>query len=261
MPKPFSVERPFEVRGRTLELRKADWDEVARRAGEADAFQFARLRSEDAPRLAALGFDQLRGMSLRELESADLRWLEHFPGLRYLEIWQSPKVRSLAGLETARGLRWLNLWDLGRVEDLGPLGELTELEVLHWSGGVWKAAVAAERLAPLAKLDLRGLVVGNVAGIRDVGALLGYRRLEVLWAPTAMLPVGEVARLAAAYPWWAKEEPWVDRNRESNPACRQCGGGQVMLLLAKKKRYWCERCEGEKLAAALEEFRRRVRAV
>lgn len=205
--------------------------------------------------LESLGFPNLLALSLRHLQMDDLRVLGLFPGLESLEVWQSENVRSLAGLELLRGLRSLSLSELGALPTLAPIAAHPHLEELLLAGGIWKDQILACGFGPLAELrELRKLGLYNVRGATDLGPLLGFTRLARLDVATAFFPVEAVARLAKRYPFWAKPRPWLVSHDSIEAKCGRCGGGQVLLLLQRKKRLWCSSCDAVRLQKTLQAF-------
>lgn len=237
-----------------FDLRTATPAEL-RGAVELAGVRLHHVRSRDLPLLVSLGFPHVRALSLSHLHMEDLRVLAVFPHLEDLEIWQSEDVQSLAGLERVRGLRSLSLFELGILPTLEPIAALSHLEELLLAGGVWKHQKLACDLGPLAELrELKKLALHNVRGATDFGPLLGFNRLVWLDVATALFPVEEVARLAKRYPFWAKQRPWLRSHDYAETKCERCGGGQVLLLLRRKKAVWCPSCDTARLQKTLRAF-------
>ncbi|MBL0158535.1 MAG: hypothetical protein IPP47_15735 [Bryobacterales bacterium] len=224
---------------------------------QVDELQFVHLGTSDIGRLVSLGFDRLRSLRLRDLRASDLAFLGAFPHLDSLSIWQSAKVTSLSGIQALQGLRELGLSELGPLPSLVPLSALEDLQELYLSGGVWKDQKLSGDFSPLATLEnLRRLTITNVRGPVDLTPLSRYQHLERLSLATALFPTGEVARLAAAYPFWHQQRPWLHPLPISRGVygCSRCGGEQTLLLLQRTRGIWCERCDADKLSRILEKF-------
>jgi hypothetical protein len=250
----FEVARPPFHHRPVVDMSKADWARLQGLSG-VDDIHLVNLMAADAPRLASLGFGKLRSLSLRHLRAGDLRTLEEFPLLENVEVWQSEKVISIDGIERLDRLRWLSLSDLGPLQSLQALSGLRGLQELFLTGGVWKDQKLLGDFAPLAALtNLKRLTITNVRGPTDLTPLLGFHFLEHLWLATNLFPLSEIARLAARYEFWATQRPWLTRMTYDTEGCPQCGASRSLLLLQRKKKVWCERCDINRLTRVLTEF-------
>lgn len=227
-----------------------------------DEIEFVNLSDGDLPVLISLGFGKLRSLSLRHLRAKDLTCLASFPQLENLDVWQSESVQSLKGIDSLQHLKWLSLMELGPLPSLEPLICLSKLAELSLSGGVWKFQQLEGDFAPVAALkSLRRLSITSFRGPTDVSPLLGLPLLEDLHIPTALIPVPEVAKLAASYPFWRRKQPWIYRlpSRTYDPkGCPKCGEIRIMLLLQRKKRMWCESCDSVRLKKVLEDLEEQI---
>jgi len=237
-------------------MRSPNWDTMQTLA-QVDELQFVHLGTSDISRLVSLGFDHLRSLTLRDLRASDLALVGAFPHLVSLSIWQSAKVTSLSGIQALPGLRRLSLSELGPLPSLVPLSALQGLQELHLTGGVWKDQKLSGDFTPLASLEnLRRLTITNVRGPLDLTPISRYQHLQQLFLATALFPVREVARIAAAYSFWHQQRPWLHSLPRSGgvEGCSRCGGGQTLLLLQRTRGIWCEQCDADKLGRILAKF-------
>ncbi len=224
-------------------MRVSDW-EALRRVGDSTAILLVNLSASDARQLHRIPVPNLRRLSLQHFKGLDLTFVQAFKELEFFEVCQSEQTISLDGIQALRRLRWLSISEVGPLLSLEPLAALEEIEDLFLTSGMWKTQRVLGDLKPLASLkNLRRLALTG-AGPEDLSALLGFTRLEQLWVATALLPMREVARLAAAYPFWGKLRPWLRPPEGSGRQCSRCGGREALLLLRRTKRRWCESCDG-----------------
>jgi hypothetical protein len=91
----------------------------------------------------------VRSLSFYEMRAADLSPLASISGLRDLAIRWNTKVRDIGPLQQLTLLEVLVLEDVPKVPDLSALTSLHSLRLLEFSGGIWtKNRVTT--LAPLA---------------------------------------------------------------------------------------------------------------
>lgn len=243
-----------------VDLRWPAWEELNALRGR-DGLHLVNLNAADVPRLASMGFSKLRSLILRDLHTRNLGFLERFSDLENLQVWQSKDVTSLDGIQTLRKLDWLSLSELGPLSSLRPLSTLDGLKELFLSGGVWKDQKILGDFLPLAELrSLRQLSITNVRGPVDFTPLLDFDRLESLNVATAKFPVSEMARLAAKYPFWHQQRPWLQPLQDDPTGCSRCGKARTILLLQRKKAIWCEHCESVRLGRLLSEFENLIRS-
>jgi len=220
-----------------------------------------RLPRRHVPVLPNCDLPQLTSLCVRHGDTEDLTFLAGFGTLDALTIWQSPKLRRLDGLEALTRLTTLVLSDLGTIESLAPLSALSGLRTLALTGGVWKTQ-GLPSLAPhsantgLEQLSLAGAKVAD----GDLGPICDLTRLQRLDLSSRNFEPEEIARVAAAHDFWRREllelgdfDQWA-----GSPGCRVCGTHRKIFFLRRKKLLWCPRCEGDKLAALIDDFQRLV---
>ena len=222
-----------------------------------------QLPRRHVPVLAGCLLRRLTSLSLCHAEADDLRFLSGFGTLETLTVWQSPKVARIEGIEPLARLATLALSDIGAIADLAPLTALTGLRSLALAGGV-SSTQELPSLAPLRaleRLEQVNLVASKVID-GDLGPLCDLPRLTQLELSPRNFEPAEVARVAAAHPFWRRQllalpdfDTW-----DRAPGCKKCKGRRKILFLRRKKLLWCPRCEAAKLAALLAEFERLVEA-
>lgn len=232
-----------------LNMRKPE-PEVLDSLFSQSELQIVHLKPNDLASLSPHGLPNLRMLSLRNFQGSDLKILKAFPQLKVFELWQSPKTTSLIGLEQVSSLSWLNIAEMGEIESLEPIASLAELTALLLTGCVWKSQWIRGDLTPLAHLQNLQRLSLSVEGQTDLTPLLNFPKLNHLWLNTASVPVSEVVKLAARYPFWHKQLPWI-RRVDSGMDCPRCASPRILLMLRKTKRIWCESCESKRLSRVL----------
>ena len=221
-----------------------------------------RLPRRHVPALAGLRLPALATLSLRHIDADDLQFLAKFAAtLRTLTVWQSPKIKRLDGVERLSRLTSLYFNDLGAIESLAPIAALTGLKVLALTGGIEKDQ-ALPTLAPLralSKLEELHLTSSKVAD-GDLAPLTGLKHLAKLELSPRYFEPDEIARVAAAHPFFLRQllalpdfDTW-----NGAPGCKTCRGRRKILFLRRKKLLWCPKCEGAKLASNVAAFERLV---
>lgn len=220
-----------------------------------------RLPRRNVPVLAGCPLPRLTVLSVRHADAGDLGFLSAFVTLETLNVWQCPKLTRLDGIERLTRLTTLALSDLGAIESLAPLAALTRLRSLALAGGVWTTQ-GLPSLAPLRALA--GLEQLNLVAAKaidgDLGPLCDLPRLTKLELSPRNFEPAEIARVAAAHPFWLR---WLldlsdfDQFAGSS-GCKKCGTHRKVLFLRRKKLLWCPRCEGAKLTALVADFERLV---
>lgn len=226
-----------------------------------DTLAIYRIVKKDLPRLASL-----RSLPVKSL---DLRWvflpdLTQFPlpeTLENLEVWQSPKLKSLDGIQAATRLRRLKYWDNGKLENAHALANLPNLRELVLEGGMNARLKLSdlEFLRPLRldRLDLNGIAPADV----DVSPVLQMQGLRELSVFGPDLEIGNLARLAARFPTIQDDlNNLADYPRELGMSCKRCAGTLKMLRLRRKKFLWCPECEAKTLQKTLSTFNALVEA-
>ena len=216
-----------------------------------------RLPRRHLPMLADCSLAQLTALCIRHGNAEDLTFLSGFNKLRTLTIWQSPKLERLDGIEPLLRLTTLVLNDIGAIESLEPLASLNGLTRLALMGGVWNTQ-GLPPLAPLAALTQLEQLNMDAAKVSDgdLGPLCELPNLtELRFGPRAFDPE-EVARVAAAYPWWRRQLLDLEDfdKLAGTPGCKVCGTHRRILFLRRKKLLWCPSCEGTKLERILADF-------
>lgn len=220
-----------------------------------------KLPRRNLPALARCQLPRLTALSVRHAEAGDLGFLSSFVTLETLTVWQSPKVTRLDGIERLTRLTALALSDIGAIASLAPLAVLTGLRSLALAGGV-SSTQELPSLAPLRALErLESLnLIAAKAIDGDLGPICDLPRLTQLELSPRNFEPAEIARAAAAHPFWRRQlltlpdfDTW-----ERAPGCKKCQGRRKILFLRRKKLLWCPRCEGAKLAALVADFERLV---
>ncbi|HKP22407.1 MAG TPA: hypothetical protein VJV39_00970 [Dongiaceae bacterium] len=220
-----------------------------------------RLPRRHVPVLAGCRLPRLTKLSVRHADADDLQFLARFATLETLTVWQCPKIKRLDGVERLSRLRSLYFNDLGGIESLAPVAALTGLRTLALTGGIEKDQVLPT-LAPLRALS--GLEQLHLTSSKvtdgDLGPLADLPRLNKLELSPRYFEPTEIARVAAAHPFFLREllalpdfDTW-----NGAPGCKTCKSRRKVLFLRRKKLLWCPRCEGAKLAAHVAEFERLV---
>lgn len=226
-----------------------------------EALSIYKLPRRNVPVLAGCPLPRLTRLSVRHADAGDLGFLSGFAALESLNVWQSPKVTRLDGIERLTRLTTLALSDLGAIESLAPLAPLTGLRSLALAGGVWTTQ-GLPSLAPLralAALERLNLVAAKAID-GDLGPLCDLPRLTRLELSPRNFEPAEIARVAAAHPFWRRQLLDLDDFDQwaGTAGCQKCGSHRKVLFLRRKKLLWCPRCEGAKLAALVADFERLV---
>lgn len=221
-----------------------------------------RLPRRQVPVFAGLRLARLATLRLRHVDADDLRFLAKFAAtLQTLNVWQSPKIKRLDGVERLTRLTALYIGELGAIESLAPLAAMSGLRILALTGGV-EQAQKLPSLAPLgalAGLERLSIEASKVVD-GDLGPLVGLARLTELELSPRFFDPEEIAAVAAAHPAWHRKlttlgdfDKWA-----GTKGCKKCGTGRKVLFLRRKKLLWCPHCEGAKLAANVAAFEQLV---
>lgn len=211
-----------------------------------EALEVYKIRTRDLPKVQALGELPLRGLGLRFWSEPDLTAFRPPPGLETLTVWQSNKLESLDGIEAAADLETLVLNDNGKLQSLEPLVVLLKLKVLSITGGIWNKQKTAglgalAGLEALRELQLRG-IDGRGVDLAPVAQIPKLEKLD-LWARDFAME--EVAKVAAAYPWFL--EQLLDLKdyglRDSYGVCGKCESMRKEMFLKGRKFLWCPLCD------------------
>ena len=206
--------------------------------------------------------ERMKGLDRLPLTSLGLRWISApdlkrvpLPGtLRDLAIWHCSKLRSLDGLEAAADLRTLVLEDNGPLEDAGALAGLKHLSTLSIQGGfVSKQKIlsleALEGL-PIRNLTLRAVQAGGV----DLSPVARLSQLERLDIHGPNFDPAELAKVAAAHPWFLDQLLDLEDYGLKGMKCKKCNGTQKQMFLRRKKFLWCPKCDEKGLQRTIEGF-------
>ncbi len=211
-----------------------------------ESLEVYKIRPRDLPKVQRLGELRLEGLNLRFWSEPDLRGFRPPTGLKALTIWQSNKLVSLDGIESAAELEELALNDNGRLQSLAPLRSLPALTALYLSGGIWTkqetdGLEGIERLTGLRKLQLRG-IDGRGVDLTPVARMASLEWLD-LWARD--FPMEEVAKVAAAHPFFLEQLLDLDDYplRDSFGLCGKCGAMKKEMFLKGRKFLWCPDCD------------------
>jgi len=221
-----------------------------------------RLPRRQVPVFAGLRLPKLATLRLRHVDADDLTFLERFAAtLQTLNVWQSPKIKRLDGVERLTKLGALTIGELGAIESLAPLAAMPGLRVLALTGGV-EQAQQLPSLAPLRALtglEQLSIEASKVAD-GDLGPLAALAGVTELALSPRFFDPEEIAAVAAAHPAWHRKlttlgdfDKWA-----GTKGCKKCGTGRKVLFLRRKKLLWCPQCEGAKLAANLAAFEQLV---
>ena len=125
-------------------------------------------------------------------ELSDLRFLEAFPHLTSLRLFNGTDVTDLRPLERLRDLRWLRITAFRKLADVAPVAALPRLHGLS----LFACAEVAD-LSPLAACDSLALLrLRGCPAIKDVSSLARCRQLQVLSVhPATAVDFAGLARL------------------------------------------------------------------
>jgi hypothetical protein len=223
-----------------------------------ETLEVYKIRPKDVPKVQRLEEISLDNLSLRFWPEPDLTAFRPPRGLKGLTVWQSKKLVRLDGIEAASDLETLVLSDNGRLETLAPIRALPKLSGLHLSGGIWTkqetgGLEALDGLATLTRLQLRGLKGGDI----DLTPVTRLPALEWLDLWPRDFPMAELAKVAAAYPFYLKELLELPDYgiRDRFGVCDTCGAMRKMMFLRGRKMLWCPSCEKAGIERLLETFR------
>ncbi len=212
-------------------------------------------------------FKRLDGLDQLPLESLELRWysgpdLTHVPlpkTLKHFHVWHCGKLRSLDGLEAAPQLEELIYDDNCRLDNTDALSSLTQLKRLQLSGSRGSSNHKISSIEAISNLPIEALAMFAIDGKElDLTPITRLKKLKTLdlngldFAPT------ELAKVAAAFPWFFEQLLDLEDMDISGFACKKCNGTQKKLFLQRKKWLWCPSCNQAGIDKALDEFRELV---
>lgn len=219
------------------------------------------IRKADLHRLTGIERLPLKTLALRWLSARDLTDVPLPPTITGLSLWQSPKLRSLEGIEAAPNLTSLFLQDNGVLEDAAGLHHLPKLTALAIQGGMNDN----QKIASLGFLDgmaLEHLTLTAIQGADlDLGPVARMATLKEIDIHGRSFRPRELAKVAAAHPgFYAGLIELSEYPDFLGMRCKTCGGVQKQLFLRQVKFLWCPVCEATGLAKQLAKFARMVDA-
>ena len=122
-------------------------------------------------------------MHFYEMRVSDISGLCNCESLEELAIHWNTKLADISPIKKMTSLKSLVLEDTPKVSDLTPLENLAKLEILEYSGGMWKKNTTASlepisRVGSLKKLRLLNLGVKE-GGLFPLSKLNGLEELEI----------------------------------------------------------------------------------
>lgn len=218
-----------------------------------------QIRKGDLKRLRGLADLRIRVLELRWLSAPDLTAVPLPVTLRALDIWQSPKLKSCAGITQAPALQSLRWSENGPIEDGRALGQLPELRVLRIETGV----EAKQKLVDLE--FLRGLQLDELRlnGVGphdlDIAPLLALGGLKRIALHGTDWDEDSLAAIAARFPAVHADIHTLENYpADMGMRCIRCGGVRKMLRIRKRKFLWCADCDAKGLEKVLAGFDARV---
>ena len=239
---------------RTFDAERLDVPYLAQRMPAGSSLSINTIRKSDLKRLKGLESLSLEFLGLRWLSAPDLTAVPLPPSLAELRIWHSPKLKSLSGIEAAPDLEQLDLRENGLLEDATALRNLPRLRTLSIEGGHTSLQKIAN-LDFLEGLPLQHLSLVAVDGASlDLGPVARLPELETLVLHGPSFSHQELAKLAAAHPWFYDQLTDLPDCSINGTTCKTCGGRQKMLFLKMVKGLWCPICDKKGLETALKAF-------
>ena len=222
-----------------------------------ESLEIYKIRGRDLPKVEGIQELPLKHLSLRFWDAPDLAAFRPPPGLQSLTVWQSRKLVSLEGVQRAAALEELALNDNGRLQSLAPIRCLPKLTALYLTGGIWSkqetdGLEALDGLETLRRLQLRG-IDGRTVDLATLARLPNLEWLD-LWGRD--FPMAEVAKVAAAHPWFLEQLLDLEDYglRDSMGLCAGCGTMKKIMFLKGRKFLWCPDCEKSGIDRLLKAF-------
>jgi hypothetical protein len=213
-----------------------------------------KLSVKYAPILSKLS--RVESLILRQYNREDFSSLKGLKKLKHLMIWQSPKVRSLNGLQ-GLSLESLILQEAGIMIDLRPLETLRKLKSLKICGGIFKEATV-KSLVPL--LNIRSLKWLELAAVKvpnnDLSPLTKLSGIEYFNISTGY-PLDQLAPIAAHFPHLLAE--WLQPQGDSGITCKKCKRENLKWLAGKGTRMVCAKCDAKRIASFQVAFKEMVK--
>ena len=242
-----------------VEGKNLNVDELLREQPQRSQLAIYTVRKSELDKLNGLNRLPLTSLELRWLSSADLTPVQFPSELQNLMVWHSSKLRSLEGISAAPNLMNLVLEDNGPLENTTQLSVLKNLRTLSITGGFTSiqkiASLDAIEGLPIEKLTLRAVAGANL-DLSPIARLPNIRELDIHgpnFAPE------ELAKVAAAHPWFHEQLLDLDDYAMPGMRCKKCGGIQKEMFLRRKKFLWCPSCNQSGIDRVLDRFNELVR--
>ena len=140
-----------------------------------------------------MGLVLSRVMHFYEMRVVDISALNNNSKLEELAIHWNSKLEDISPLASILKFKGLVLEDTPKIYDLSPLEKCVNLEILEYSGGMWKKnkANSLEYISHLSKLKYLRLLNLSVDsnGLKPLANLMGLEELEL----SNQLPTDEYA--------------------------------------------------------------------
>ncbi|MET1411154.1 hypothetical protein ABVF61_02745 [Roseibium sp. HPY-6] len=239
---------------RTFEAARLDISDLAARMPVGSSLAIETIRKADMKRLNGLDGLPLATLSLRWLSAPDLEAVPLPATLTELRIWHSSKLKSLKGIETASDLETLEVREIGLLEDAAALKLLPKLRSLSIIGG----PPSLQKIASLDFLDglpIAELTLTAIDGAKlDLTPVTRLPNLERLYLHGPNFQPAELAKVAAAYPWFFDQLMDLPDYSIDGMPCKKCRKRRKELFLKGKKGLWCPQCESKGLTKVLADF-------
>ena len=108
---------------------------------------------------------------------------------------------------------------------------------------------------PIEKLTLRAVAGADV----DLSPVARLKNITVLDIHGPNFAPEELAKVAAAHPWFLEQLLDLKDYPLSGMNCKKCGGVQKEMFLRRKKFLWCPNCNQSGIDRVLDEFKGLVR--
>ena len=221
---------------RTFDAERLDIPDLAARMPEGSSLSIDTIRKSDLKRLKGLETLSLSFLGLRWLSAVDLTAVPLPATLKEIRVWHSNKLKSLNGVEAAPDLELLDLRENGPLEDATALRALPKLHTLSIAGGHSSLQNLAS-LDFLEELPIRHLTLIAVNGSSlDLDPVARLPHLEKLDLHGPNFVPDELAKVAAAYPWFLDQLMKLPDYPIEGMACKKCSGRKKELFIKGKKR-------------------------
>ncbi|WP_298818333.1 hypothetical protein [uncultured Roseibium sp.] len=245
---------------RTFDAERLDVPDLLQRMPEGSSLSVNTIRKADMKRLKGLDELPLAFLGLRWLSAPDLTSVPLPSSLKELRIWHSNKLKSLNGIEAASGLEKLELRENGLLENGSAVRSLPKLRSLSIEGGN-SSQQKVETLSFLEGLPLEHVSLVAVDGrTLDLGPVARLPELKSFDVQGQEFPSVELAKVAAAFPWFLDRLLDLPDCSIDGMACKKCGGRKKELFIKEAKGLWCSACEEAGLKKALTGFKALVEA-